>query len=79
MATQRVTKTVKTTTTRTTVRRRNASSSTTKQASVHVGRPKGSKDTKPRKTRSDKGKTRSTYAGKPTKSSGAGKVGQDTK
>lgn len=31
------------------------------------GRPKGSKDGKPRKTRSDKGKTRSVYAGKPTK------------
>ena len=52
--------TVKVTRTRTTTRTRRglAVSSGTKRK---VGRPKGSKDTKPRKTRSDKGKTRGKY------------------
>lgn len=58
MATQQISRhTVvsKVTTTKTTIKRK-------------PGRPKGSKDSKPRKTRSDKGKSRSVYAGKPTRS-----------
>lgn len=59
MATQRVTQTVTRTTTTTT--RRRGLAAVGNQPKRKPGRPKGSKDTKPRKTRSDKGKKRGSY------------------
>lgn len=61
MATQTITKTVKTTKTKTTTKKRGLAVASPSSDKRPVGRPKGSKDTKPRKPRSDKGRKRGTY------------------
>lgn len=59
MATQTITKTVKTT--KATIKKRGLASASPSTEKRSPGRPKGSTDTKPRKPRSDKGKKRGAY------------------